>query len=288
MIKFGDRYDGRLLRKINHFQRFFPYIMPKRTESVVYSSHQINVENVMSYLKTKNKEMKNRKMTLFHVCVSAIVRVLAQKPRINRFIVGKRIFARNSYDISFIIKKELTEASKEITAKVSFDPYDTIEDISAKLSKHIEEYKNLENKSDDSLIKFVMKLPRFFINFILWILRNLDYYGLMPKSIIKMDPLYSSVFIANLGSIGLDAPFHHLYEWGTTSVFIVLGKIHKSPIIEEDGTISVKNVVNVTFTLDERISDGVYYSKSIELFKHYMENPQELEKPPQKVEMDEY
>jgi hypothetical protein len=192
----------------------------------------------------------------------------------------RTIYQRDKIQVSFIVKKELTEEAAETNAKITFDPSDTLMTVAEKVDGHIANARSSIKSADERMIELVTKLPGFMIGFIAYAFKVLDYFGLAPRSMIEQDPLYTSVYIANVGSIGLDAPFHHLYEWGTASIFAAIGEIHKAPIVSDAGKIEVRNVVNLNVTLDERIADGIYYAKSIELLKSLIMNPKLLEEPP--------
>ena len=137
------------------------------------------------------------------------------------------------------------------------------------------------DKLDDGLkvADVICKVPRFLLNWVGMLLRFLDRHGWLPQSVIKGDPNYSSVYLTNLGSIGLNAGYHHLSNWGTMSIFVVIGGIKKRPFFEDEGNITMRDSVDLGLTIDERIADGFYYSKSIRLIKKLLENPELLERP---------
>lgn len=206
--------------------------------------------------------------------------MLALRPQLNRFVIGRTIYQRDKIQVSFIVKKELTEEAAETNVKITFEPSDTLMTVAEKVDEHIANARSRRKSADERTNDLVTRLPSFMIRFVTWAFRVLDYFGLAPRSMIEEDPLYTSMYLANLGSIGLDAPFHHLYEWGTASIFVAIGEIHKVPLVSETGKIEVRNVVNLNVTLDERIADGIYYARSIELLKSLVMSPELLEEPP--------
>lgn len=267
----GMRVDGMLAKDVDHMQKFIPFMIRKRTEAQIFLNLQIDLSNTLSYIDKNNLDTSKQKLSLFILLLTAMVRVGVQKPRMNRFIAGKRIYDRNELNIAFVVKKEISENGTEIIVKESFNKTDCLQDVAAVVNRLVFSARNKKQEVTEPFIKLFVKLPRIITTFFFAVLRLMDYFGLVPLSAMKNDPLYSSAFVANLGSIGLDSCFHHLYDMGTTSLFIVLGKV------KED-------LVNIAFTIDERIADGYYYAKALELFKHYMENPWELEKPYEGIE----
>jgi hypothetical protein len=203
------------------------------------------------------------------------------RPRLNRFVSGRKIYQRNKIKISFTAKLELEENSKEINISLDFDPFETLDTLVEKMDDIlIKKRKHRDMSADDKEIDVLSRLPRFLINIIIWLFTKLDYHNLAPKSMIDSDPLYSSIFVANVGSVGLDSPFHHLFEWGTASVFIVVGKLKKIPVVNSKGKIVPGDIVNVNFSLDDRIGEAMYFGRALELFNDFIVNPEQLLKPP--------
>jgi hypothetical protein len=275
----GDRSDGVLLRKLPGFRKIFPFIMRTRTESVIYHSQRLKIGHTLAWLDRANADREKR-ITLFHVVLAAGVRTLALRPDANRFVVGRRIYQRRSIDLSFVVKRELSEQASETNVKISFDPRSTIADVVARVAPAVQATKRSSTSSDEKMSDFVTKLPRTAVRLVFWAVRTLDYFGWLPASFIKGDALYTSVYLANLGSIGLDAVFHHMFEWGNAPFFVVVGKRKKEPVVNDHGELEVQEVVDMKFSLDERITDGVYYATTIALLTDLVENPEKLEVPP--------
>ena len=263
------RADGNYLKNLPSYIKFFPFLMTSRNSAAVYFSQQIDLTKTVSYCEKNNTK-------IFHIFIAALVRVAAERPAFNRFVVGKRLYQRNAIIIGFMAKQELTEEAQEISVKVHFEPTDRLQDVQEKIKEKVDVVKSGSGFAADDTIETLLKLPKFVTSFIFFFMRLIDHFGLLTKSFIDENPLYTSAYVTNVGSIGLDAPFHHMYEWGTTSVFAALGKIHPDCIIK-DGEITITDVVNVNFTVDERIADGIYMAKSLGYFKTYMENPELLE-----------
>jgi len=275
----GDRSDGVRLRKLPGFRKMFPYLMRTRTESAIYYSQRLRIAKTLAWLDRANAA-RGKKITLFHVLLAAGVRTLALRPEVNRFVMGRHIFQRRTIDLSFVVKRELSEEATETTIKISFDPRSTIADVVERVTSVVEATRKSSSSRDEAATDFVTKLPRSLIRLTVWSLRTLDYFGLLPASFIKGDALYTSAFLANLGSIGADAVYHHLYEYGNAPFFVTIGRRKKEPVVDASGELKVEDVLDLKFTLDERISDGVYFQGTINLLADLIENPEKLEDPP--------
>ncbi len=281
------RKDGYLLRNITSMQKLLPYIFKTRTESLVYSPEQIDFTSAREYIKRKNKENPGLNLGTFHVVIAALVRTMAVYPYLNRFISGKKIYARNYISFSFIVLKNIGGKVDETNAKLYFNKTDTLFEVSKKIQENIEYCRSNAAKDDDKLMAFVSKLPSPIISFIVFTLRKINDWGLLPKSFIDTDPLFTSAFISNLGSIGHGALNHHLYEWGNSSIFITMGNINKTTVTDSEGNTSNKSTLDIVFTIDERIAYGHYLVKALKHFKALMKHPEKLELPPEVIVEDD-
>lgn len=284
--RIGDRYDGRRLRSIDPFFGIIPFILKTRNGSQNYFVEKFDLTNIEAFMKEKRRAgVKNIK--LLHIIIAALVRTISQKPGINRFIAGQRLYARNDISISLAVKKEMREDAEETTIKVSFLPTDTLYDVVDKVNAAIMENKGVEANNDtDTTTKIVMSVPRFLVKFIVWFMTTLDYYGIMPKIIHRVSPFHASAFITDLGSLGIQPVYHHLYEFGSNSVFIAFGTKQKERYIDKDNNIIEKKYLDVKVTADERTVDGHYYANAFKLFRKYAQNPKLLETPPEQVVED--
>ena len=276
-----DRPDGTRI-KVPSFQGMLPYLFRTRTESALYFKQQIDLSKTLRYIEEKNKEFPKRekKVTFFQICLSAALRTIAQRPKLNVYTSGHHYYQRNEILFSFVAKKQMTDAGEEINVKIPFQPDDTIFSVAERVNTYVNRQKNGKTNTNTSDTDFFMKFPRPFLRLIMGTFRLLDYFNLAPASMLKTDPLYTSMFITNVGSVGIDSPYHHLFEWGNNSIFVAIGKIKKGQLIDEkSGKIKNCDLVDITFTLDDRIADGIYCAKSIDMMKHYIENPEEMEKP---------
>ncbi len=267
--------DGRVV-KVHPLNAMFPYMMRSRTESLVYFNTSLDVENLLDYIEKKKTE--GIELKFFQLFVASIVKLLKERPHLNRFISGRKLYQRNDIKISFIAKKAASDQSEETNVALTFNEKTTFEDVIDKLKRDIKTAKSdAVKKDDDKVIETLMKMPRFILRLLFAYLRWTDFYFNMPRMFTDVDPLRCSAYIANLGSIGIEAPFHHLFEWGNCSMFIAIGKIGYKPVALEDGTLTSRKMVEVKVTLDERIADGFYFARSLELIQAYLKNPESLE-----------
>jgi len=277
------RCDGTLIKGLPGFRLINPYVMKGRNESAVYFTHELRMKKTIEFIRQYNKENKGngKRLTLFHVILCGIVRAIAFRPQMNRFISGKKIYQRNRIQLSFIVKKQLTDEGLETNVKITFSPFDTLQDVIEKVNREVEKARDMAGNESDHEIDFFTKLPRSILTLVIWVFKALDYFGIAPSEMIRLDPLYTSVYVANLGSVGLDAPYHHLYEWGNASIFAVIGKLRKGLVVGEGGTPVVEDLLTMKYTFDDRISEGLYAAKAIEMFKQFVENPEVLLKRPE-------
>lgn len=290
--KFFSRSDGTYLKKVDPFIRFFPYIMRGRNESAVYFTQQIDISQLRVYLNQYNHQIAisghGHKATIFHAVLAALVKAAYERPQMNRFVIGRRLYQRNELSCAFVIKREFKDDAKEEIAILRFAEDDTLSSIAAKIQDEVKKVRQ-EAKLDDkkrhgavNWFNYLMNLPRIVLRGMVAFLRWLDYHGWLPHFVIAADPMHASFFLSNLASLNVDAPYHHLYEWGTTSIFMTMGVSKKIPVVTKANEIEIREVMNMAFTLDERISDGFYYARSIKRFQQLLENPELLDKPPRK------
>lgn len=277
--KKGDRKDGRLLRELDSLHFITGIIYPNRCDNEAFISEQIDLTNIDAYLEKKNVEGIDYKYNLFQIMVASIVKLLTLRPKMNRFIVNSNFYQRNEVSASFVVKKIFSDSGAEALAFVHAKDTDTIDTIHNEIYRQVSECRSEKIDSSTDSMNLFNKMPRWLSKFLVHIIMFLDRHGWVPKGLIETDPYYSSCVISNLGSIKLHSGYHHLTNWGTCSMFLIIGERKPRPFFNDDGTFEMKDSVDVGITIDERLADGYYYSKSIKLFKHLLENPELLEKP---------
>ena len=272
---FGKRSDGRRLRKISPIFLLMPHIMKKRSDAQVFYSQEVPLAPLDEYI--AQKEAEGIKMSYMAIIYSALVRIIAEKPLANRFVMNGRVYARKSIDISLAIKKGMSETAEETTLKLHFNGSENIFDIKNKLEQVIAENKDAEAENiTDKFAKSLAYIPSWLIKLIVNFLMFLDRHDLLPKAIIELSPFHTSAFLTNVGSLGIDSIYHHLYDFGTTGVFLAMGKKKKS-LISVDETLVEQKTLSLRWVLDERICDGYYYASALKLFNKYMKKPELLE-----------
>ena len=281
-IKRGDRFDGVWLRDEPSMNQIMSYIYPNRADNEAYINEEIDLRPMEAYLARKNEGREGDQYKYFHVICAAVAKTLILRPKLNRFVAGNRLYQRKYASVAFTMKKQFSDRSEEGLVMKKFHPDSTIDSLFQDMVREIHAIR--ENRVVDNSTSFMdklVKLPRPVLNAIMSILVKLDRKGKVPYDLIKEDPNYSSCFLTNLGSIDLNSGYHHLSNWGTCTIFVVIGKRHYAPEYHADGSFEVRPVLNLGFTLDERVADGYYYSKSMKLIKHLLAHPELLELPMQ-------
>ncbi len=284
--RWGDRYDGYRVRKGDPTNVIIPFLMKERNDAQVFFDVELDLTKVEELIRQKRKEGMD--IGILDYMLSALVRTFSQYPRANRFVAGRRLYARNELLISMAVKKKLDIETPETIVKFKFNPEDTIYDVSSNIRAVIAENKGTDTSNNmDGFLRIVNHLPRFLYsaaaNFVTW----LDFHGKMPKFINRISPFHTSLFLTNMGSVGADPIYHHIYNWGTTSVFIAMGRKKKECITNSDGTVTEKRIMKLRFTADERIGDGFYLSAFVKYLKYLFLNPELLESPPEQVFEDD-
>ena len=278
--RFGDRRDATLLRDTDALHFIMGIIYPNRADNEAYIAERVNLEPIKAYLAKKNVEGIPFKYTFFHVILTALVKTVTLRPKLNRFYANENYYQRNKVTAGFIIKKEFSDGSEEAVALLEARPDATIDTIHEEIRQRVQATRSEQkmNTTDNSM-DILNKLPRFLSKAAIRFIRWLDRHGWCPDFLIGDDPNYSSVFLSNLGSIRLRSGYHHLTNWGTSSLFCIIGEKKWTPLYDQNGLVEMRETVDLGLTVDERIADGYYYSKSIRLFKYLLEHPELLEQP---------
>ncbi|MDR2967160.1 MAG: 2-oxo acid dehydrogenase subunit E2 [Methanobacteriaceae archaeon] len=290
-----ERFDGYKVKGIPSFQKLIPYLMRTRDASTNYFEVTYDIGEVIKYLNEKNRNLEENidsnnlinhyTYTLFFITL--IVRILALRPHLNRFVSRKNIYQRHNIEIAFVVKKEFSDEGEESTAVENFERDSNIDDVRYKLHDSI---KNVKKTIDDNTGDFVdtlMKFPNFIVRFVVWIFDALIFIGYCPAILRKIDSMQCSVMFSNVGSIGLKgAPHHHLYDRGTCSLLVSVGSIRKEKYLTDNG-VEEKDVVDFKISMDERIADGFYFVKTFDILQKILQNPQQLDNRLKEVPIDE-
>lgn len=272
------RKDGYRI-KVDAFSRFIPLIMKERNDALVYLNQEISLTSLDEYVKRIYEETGIR-VSYMHIIYSAIVRTYKDMPHINRFIMSGKHYMRNNIEISMAVKKSLSVDAEETSLKFKFEGNESPLEIKQMLDEQIDLEKNdtaNEKNLTNLFVRALENIPTFLLKFIVGTLKTMDKVNMLPKSIIDASPFHASAFITNLGSIGLDAALHHIYNLGTVGAFLSIGKKGKK-LVMKDGEVVEEKIMNIGFVIDERICDGYYYAKAMRQFYKYLQNPNALDK----------
>ena len=281
-------YDGTLIKALDPVVFLMPFIMPRRCDSQVFLNLELDLTNVDAFVKEQKKNIPG--LTLYHVVFAALTRAAFEYPQINRFIVDGGIYQRDHVKISMMVKKEFEVDGKESAIFPCFEKTDTLADMVEQCNRLTEETL-AEVKGDsnqfDALTKILNVMPSFvtkgFVNLMFW----LDKHGHLPKVLTNLQPFHSSFFVTNVGSIGLPVIFHHLYQFGTVSGFVSVGRKEWKLVLDKDGNVSKKKILPVTFLGDSRICDGYSFSCAFRTIKKCFDHPEILLEPFEKAEKED-
>jgi len=266
-----SRPDGVLIGKIHPYRRIMPFIMKSRNESVVYFDEYVRAEPLVEYMDAAKAEF-DANMT--HAIVATLNIALAQHTRLNRFVVGKRMYARNGRWFTFAAKRSKgNETSKLGVVKLEMQEGETFRGLVGRINGKIGKERSGEKTGLDIELKILLLIPRFILATAVRLFEHLDYLNLIPGAFIRGDGMYTSIFIANLGSVNLAPGFHHLYEWGTCPVFLMMGKIEDQPCVGADGELEVGKVLHIRISYDERVDDGMTAGAGMRTIQQILAEP---------------
>ncbi len=278
--------EGRRIKSRAPMDSIMPFIMPTRNDSANSFSSSIEITNSEQYIRRKREEGLAG-FGMMHVFMAAYVRVVSELPGLNRFIRGQRLYARNGIEICLTIKKEMQLNAQETVVKLFLTPADTADTIYEKLKVLLEENRQEGDQNDmDATVRILMKIPRIFLKFVVWLLKVLDYYKLLPRFLTKLSPFHGSLFITNLGSLGIPPVRHHLYEFGNLPLFLAIGKKYSKYEVNKLGETEKKRYIDFILTSDERICDGHYFSRGFKKLQRLLEHPDELDFAPATITED--
>lgn len=284
--RFGDRKEGRLLRSLPAFAKFVPFIMPTRNDACNQYEESFEVSDVDRRLR-KLRVDGYKDIGILHFIIAAYIRGVSMLPGMNRFIVGRRIYARDNIEVVMTVKRSLAIDATETTIKVVFEPTDTIFDVYRKMNEKIDEIKTVEgNNNTEDVAEAMCKAPRFLLRFALTILRIMDYFGWLPQSLLDASPFHGSMIITDLGSLRIGPIYHHIYNFGTLPVFISFGAKRHAYELDRHGNMVDRKYVDCKFVMDERTVDGHYYAQFLQAFRYICQHPEIVETPPSKVVED--
>lgn len=282
----GDRPDGRLIRSTPAIDRIGPYIMVNRTGANNLFSESVEISQLERYVHRKRKQGLPG-FGISHVILAAYVRTVAKYPALNRFVAGQKVYSRGEdIAVSMTVKKELSLASPDTVIKAHFNPHDTAEDVYRKFSEQVRQAKTTPLDSDtDNTAGILTMIPGLVLKFVVWLLKALDYFGLVPGFLLEISPFHGSAYFTSMASLGIRPVYHHLYDFGTIPVFCAYGKKRRAWETVNGSSVERK-YMDLKFNLDERICDGYYYASLIKHFLRILQNPEVLDEAPEVVQQD--
>ena len=283
----GDRSDGRKLRTLDPVQVVGNYVMPTRSGASNSIHETVEISAVERYIREKRRAgMPNFGIT--HVFLAAYVRCVAKYPALNRFLSGQQVYSRDN-DIQFcmMVKEDMTTEAPESAMKLHLRPTDTVEDIYRKFNAEVDRIKDSSSASDfDKTAKALSLIPGVFFKFVIWVLKTMDYFGLLPKFLLEVSPFHGSIFFTSMGSLGIPPIVHHLYDFGNLPIFVAFGCKYRKNEVQLDGTVVQRKYIDYTVNTDERICDGFYFATTLKHMKKLLMHPERLDEPIEEVVRD--
>lgn len=282
--RFGDRYDGYRVRSLSPMTYVVPFIMKDRNDATNLFRSTLEMGRIDNYIRKKRNEDGLAGFGFLHVMVAAYIRLISRNPGLNRFVAGQRIYHHDPITLSMMVKKSMELNAQESAIKVDFEPSDTADDVFRKMNAAIDEARQEGDSNHfDDVARSFMGLPTLLFRFIVGFLKMCDYFGFLPKTIHSASPFHCSVFISNLGSLGIPAIYHHLYNFGTCPVFITFGMKRSVYEVQKDGSVEKHKYIDYTITTDERITDGQYYANAFKYMEWIFRHPEMLDNPPEEI-----
>lgn len=283
--RWGDRIEGRWVRSAQVMEQITAYFMPNRTGANNLFSESVEITELEQYIRRKRKEGLTG-FGITHVILAAYARTVAKYPALNRFIAGQRIYSRGEdIAVCMTVKKELTAEAPDSLVKVHLHPADTAAEVYHKFNAKVAEAKNEMSTAADNTVAGFMMVPRLVLKFGIWLLKSLDYFGLVPRFLLEVSPFHGSVYFTAVGSLGIKPVYHHLYDFGTVPAFCAFGRKRRAEEIR-DGQMVERKYLDMKFNLDERICDGFYYANVIKYFLRLLSHPDVLDTAPETIEQD--
>ena len=284
----GDRNDGRRVRTLAPMAQITAYFQVERNSCSNLFEESFEITHIDRYIRQKRREGYTD-FGITHVLLAAYVRGVAKYPQLNRFISGQKVYSRGE-DIQYcmVIKKEMSVDSPDTSIKVHLNPRDTAVNVYHKLNAAVESVKATQKLDSnlDHLIGYLNLIPSVVLKFVVWLLKFLDYFGMLPKFLVELSPFHGSLFFTSMGSLGIPPIYHHLYDFGNLPAFGAFGCKRRALEVQEDGSVVQRKYIDVKFVLDERIVDGFYYATFFKYYKRLLAHPEVLDNPPEEIVKD--
>lgn len=279
--------EGRRLYSLPPMTMITPFIMKKRNDALNYFSDTMVIDTAEEYIAKKRAEGYTS-FNMMHLMIAAYVRAVAEKPGVNRFIRGQRIYARTGISVCLTIKKEMRADSPDTVVKFHPEADYTAVQVYEEVNRVITETKQLDNSTTDidKTMNILKVLPAFVFRSVMTLFHVLDYYRLLPRFLTNLSPFHGSCFITSMASLGIPPIYHHIYNFGNVPLFISFGTKYKEYYIKADGSVGTRRKMDYKITMDERICDGFYYAAALKTMQYYILHPEKLDVPPVRVMED--
>ena len=278
---FGKRADGRVVKNMHIIDRAMPYFMPQRIDAVNLFAQDWNIASAEQFILDAKKETGVH-YSLTEIVLAAAVRMLYERPKTNRFINNCKVYQRNRITISMSVKKTLKDDGEEMTLKMYFTGRESLPEVKKIFENEIAVNVKAADESHQTTktAGALGKVPGWMFKFAMWLFRFMDRHDMLPAKLIHISPFHTSMWVTDLRSIKLDKIYHHLYNFGNSSIFTSIGKANYVPVANRDGEVKVEKHIKLGFSLDDRICDGLYYGNSVRHhFLKYINNPELLMQP---------
>lgn len=281
----GDRKDAYLVRDLDPLHNIMNYIIGTRTDNEAVTQFELDMTNLSAYINKKNEGIDpSMKYTFFHAVLAALARTIKERKCLNYFVRNKKFYERKVISFAYVAKKQKVDGAEENIVIQDYHPESEVSPIKQMHDKTCKEVNAIRSNNDNNtetadVINKFLKLPGYILSPIVSIVKVLDKHGRIPYSLFKTIPYSATVFVSNLGSIKFNANYHHLVNFGSNSIFVIVGEKHFAPKYNNDGSYEMREYLPISITLDERIADGVYFAKSIRILQALLLKPELLDLP---------
>lgn len=277
--RWGDRRDAYWLRDVDGLHAIMPHLMDKRTDAEVFVNYEFDVTALMDFIEERNAEESGNRTKFFHCIIMGVARLIQLRPDLNIYVSGRRMYMRHKTSMAFIARRDFEDGSRESLIITEVDDDWCLRKVTDEITGSVNKVRGSDSYGVDKTLDSLARIPRPLLMVLARIVKILDFYGKAPKSVTKGDPNFCTVLLSNLGSIGCPSIYHHLNNYGTNSIAVTIGPVHSVEVFREDGTREIRRVVSAGITLDERIADGMYFARSLEVLQNILSKPELLDIP---------
>lgn len=256
-----------------------PHLMNKRTDSEVYINQEFDVTELITFLDERNMSETGDRTKFFHCIIMAVARLIQIRPDLNIYISGRRMYRRHRTSMAFVARRDFSDGSRESLIITEVDDDWNLRKVTDEITGTVREVRTSDSYGVDKTMDMLSKIPRILLMAVAGVVRILDFYGKTPRALTKGDPNFCTVLLSNLGSIGCSSVYHHLNNYGTNSIVVTIGTVHNTEVLYDDGTKRIRKVVDVGITMDERIADGMYFARSMNVLQQILSKPELLDIP---------